>query len=377
MNPNEALDPDFLDEISKTNIEDYTCCICRLIPNPESAIEEENCGHIFCSQCLSDWQKQNNTCPFCKMEISKRSIKDKNKLVYRHLINLIVKCQEENCTWKGVWKDYSSHLKNNHKKIKENIINISSMFYGNYELYKYYKSTTHPHPLKFLDVTMDNGWGCNGKFVLGGCLSGITGFRQTKGIKRFRCMQCDYDLCEKCFNKYYDKNYIIINDESYNRGLYLFQKKYLSEVHEHPLIFLDKIAENGWACNGKFFPTKCLSGITDFYQTKNIPRFRCEQCDFDLCENCMNYYRKKNYFELFKDYKVYIHPHPLTYIGVRNNERWLCDGKSFQGECLSGINDFNNKREGIERFRCEKCNFDLCKNCMDYYYNNKKGCIIF
>ena len=92
MNPNEALDPDFLDEISKTNIEDYTCCICRLIPNPESAIEEENCGHIFCSLCLSDWQTRNNTCPFCKMEISKRSIKNKNKLVYRHLINLIVKC---------------------------------------------------------------------------------------------------------------------------------------------------------------------------------------------------------------------------------------------------------------------------------------------
>ena len=86
-----------------------------------------------------------------------------------------------------------------------------------------------------------------------------------------------------------------------------------------------------------------------------------------------------NYLKIIKyiDYKVYIHPHPLTYIGVRNNERWLCDGKSFQGECLSGINDFNNKIEGIERFRCEKCDFDLCKNCMDYYYNNKKGCIIF
>ena len=129
------------------------------------------------------------------------------------------------------------------------------------------------------------------------------------------------------------------------------------------LIFLDKSAENGWACNGKFFPNKYLSGITDFNQTKNIPIFRCEQCDFDLCENCMNYYRKKNYFELFKVYKVYIHPHPLTYIGVRNNERWLCDGKSFQGACLSGITDFDQSKN-MPRFRCEKCNFDLCKNCI-------------
>ena len=69
MNPNEALDPDFLDEISKTNIEDYICCICQLMPNPESAIEEENCRHIFFS-CLSDWKK-NNTYPFCKTKYQK------------------------------------------------------------------------------------------------------------------------------------------------------------------------------------------------------------------------------------------------------------------------------------------------------------------
>ena len=284
MNPNEALDPDFLDEISKTNIEDYTCCICQLIPNPESAIEEENCGHIFCSQCLSYWQKKNNTCPFCKMEISKRSIKDKNKLVYRHLINLIVKCQEEYCKWKGIWKDYSSHVKNTHKKIKENVTNINAMFYGNYELYKYYKSTTHSHFLKFLDTTMDNGWCCDGRKLPVGCLSGITGFRQTKGLKRFRCTQCDYDLCEKCYYKYYDKNL------SNNRVAYLFRNKYISEVHEHPLFFLDITMDNGWGCDGRKLPGGCLSGITGFNQTIGIKRFRCEQCDFDLCENCMNYY---------------------------------------------------------------------------------------
>ena len=57
MDLSRSIDPDFLEESSQTNIEDYTCCICQLIPNPELAIEEENCGHIFCSQCLSDWQK--------------------------------------------------------------------------------------------------------------------------------------------------------------------------------------------------------------------------------------------------------------------------------------------------------------------------------
>ena len=58
MDLSRSIDPDFLEESSQTNIEDYTCCICQLIPNPELAIEEENCGHIFCAQCLSVWQKK-------------------------------------------------------------------------------------------------------------------------------------------------------------------------------------------------------------------------------------------------------------------------------------------------------------------------------
>ena len=78
----------------------------------------------------------------------------------------------------------------------------------NYELYKYYKSTTHNHPLKYLDTTMDNGWRCDGRNLPGKCLSGITDFYQTTKLKRFRCMQCDYDLCIKCMNKYYDNKYL-------------------------------------------------------------------------------------------------------------------------------------------------------------------------
>ena len=32
----------------------------------------------------------------------------------------------------------------------------------------------------------------------GGCKSGITGFYQTNGMKRYRCNLCDFDLCERC-----------------------------------------------------------------------------------------------------------------------------------------------------------------------------------
>ena len=162
-----SLDPDNLEESSQTNIEDFTCCICQLIPNPETALEEENCGHIFCDNCLNQWLKKSGDCPFCKLKISKRNIKDKNKMIYRHLINLTVLCTEDNCNWKGIWKDYSDHLKTNHNKLLKSshisINNICNSSSNGYELYKYYKATTHIHPLKYLDLTMDNGWACDGR----------------------------------------------------------------------------------------------------------------------------------------------------------------------------------------------------------------------
>ena len=40
MEDETSLDPDDLEESSKTNIEDFICCICQLIPNPETALEE-------------------------------------------------------------------------------------------------------------------------------------------------------------------------------------------------------------------------------------------------------------------------------------------------------------------------------------------------
>jgi len=55
------------------------------------------------------------------------------------------------------------------------------------------------HEIEWLSTTRDNdGWGCDGRFSPGGCRSGITGFHQSKGVDRYRCEQCDYDLCRKC-----------------------------------------------------------------------------------------------------------------------------------------------------------------------------------
>lgn len=54
------------------------------------------------------------------------------------------------------------------------------------------------HPLVALGTSRDDGWDCDARGEPGGCLSGITGFNQTMGMKRFRCDLCLYDLCERC-----------------------------------------------------------------------------------------------------------------------------------------------------------------------------------
>eukprot|EP00347_Sterkiella_histriomuscorum_P019473 403341501 len=54
----------------------------------------------------------------------------------------------------------------------------------------------------------------------------------------------------------------------------------------------EEVRDSGWKCNGPdIFPQGCFSGITDFYQTKEIPGYNCsdKSCDFDLCHNCVQY----------------------------------------------------------------------------------------
>jgi hypothetical protein len=137
------------------------------------------------------------------------------------------------------------------------------------------------------------------------------------------------------------------------------------------LIFLDKSKDNGWSCDGNSDGTKCLNGVTDYFQSYGLPRFRCrrEECNFDLCEYCMDFFRKKKFYELNESYKVKCHNDPLVYLGIsKNYDGWGCDGRDLNEKCFSG-NDKVNQMKGFERFKCksENCNFNLCRYCMDFY----------
>jgi len=49
--------------------DDGQCSICFSAPQIEKACPP--CGHVFCCQCLTRWNKYRATCPICKNEFSK------------------------------------------------------------------------------------------------------------------------------------------------------------------------------------------------------------------------------------------------------------------------------------------------------------------
>jgi hypothetical protein len=59
--------------------------------------------------------------------------------------------------------------------------------------------------------------------------------------------------------------------------------------HLHPLTKHPEKKTNAgtWNCDKIKGADRCLSGLTGFYQSKGIPAYHCEACDFDLCEKCM------------------------------------------------------------------------------------------
>ena len=96
--------------ISQNEIEDFICSICQYVPNPNTALEESKCGHIFCAKCLNSWMQNKYTCPFCRSECLIRSLKSNNKFVYRLMMKFKIKCPY-NCIWKGELTDLEKHLK--------------------------------------------------------------------------------------------------------------------------------------------------------------------------------------------------------------------------------------------------------------------------
>lgn len=144
----------------------------------------------------------------------------------------------------------------------------------------------HPHEMQFRGIT-GAGWGCDGRHRQGGCrLGGVT-----STARRWRCASgCDYDLCGKCW----DDHSLTRDAKQLTEPVPLPSSSTLADgplpdrrMHPwHPHELVRNHRDNGWGCDGRRQSGGCRRGGGS---TSGVPRFRCDSCDFDLCDACIRY----------------------------------------------------------------------------------------
>ena len=211
---------------------DYKCISCGLIPSYEKANEIICCGNLICEECLKKLKEDKKGCSICNIEELKvRSIKNENKIFYKSFKSLLIKCPYT-CDWTGMWVDLDTHLleckfgfreckykiigceyADNNQKVKEHEesndnlhLNLAMKFIKGhkiekkkikFELEETVMTTVHPHRMTY---KTSSDWYCDGRRLEHGCFSRNFIFPVTK--PRFRCDECDFDLCDKCIVHY-------------------------------------------------------------------------------------------------------------------------------------------------------------------------------
>ena len=158
---------------------------------------------------------------------------------------------------------------------------------------------------------------------------------------------------------------------------YKIGDKILVDSHKHPLTLsneqMRQYRGNRWFCD------ICNNKEDPFLS--NTLSFNCSICKYDLCQNCIeihNYKKINNKLldKVPKGKKVYVrnHPHPLLLSNKeeRNypNDSWICD------ICKVIFSDY------IFSLHCKKCDYDVCLNCFNENYEERKNdicdcCIIY
>ncbi|XP_028392354.1 E3 ubiquitin-protein ligase Mdm2-like isoform X2 [Dendronephthya gigantea] len=169
----------------------------------------------------------------------------------------------------------------------------------------------HPNHQLYL-VTPTSQWRC---YV---CKRPNTEIKETVC---YNCEICDFLLCKNCSSD--------IN----------------SQLHQHTLLRTDVRLVYGqssgdWRCDicGN------NNGPGDFYPA------HCQQCQFDLCENCLKPYRSTYHGE---EHLLYKADSTITYPLYHGG--WRCD------RCLRSFAPHENNIP----FHCSQCEFDLCPSCMN------------
>ena len=89
-------------ENQKKNESEEVCPICHEKMNNFDDIVETQCSHKFCEECIKVWLEKNNTCPFCRMDITEDTVVFNNEPKLTALIDNLLKMFSE--TQFKVWK---------------------------------------------------------------------------------------------------------------------------------------------------------------------------------------------------------------------------------------------------------------------------------
>lgn len=262
------IDPDLV--LNKENYKiieaNAVCSICSgIIISPVQCLDCENC---FCELCIEDWKKKKgkDSCPFrCKNPNFKSSRTIKNLLS-----NLKFKCKN-GCDKEIPYLDLEEHYNDTCSKIqidyKKKYLEYKNKYLNLLNKYKElenklngnklrgnnnnnnFNSKYHIHSLyKKLN---EHNWRCNICFT----------FYKPNEEGRYRCEECDFDICLKCK---------LLEESGYK-----FKKIFLSKTHKH-LLEAHYNSEFNWVCN------ICRKK----YDKNTIKSYRCNKCDYDLCKFC-------------------------------------------------------------------------------------------
>ena len=233
-----SLDPNlFYDEF----IIDYKCFLCGLIPSFETAEEVICCGYLLCEQCKKKFEEKKKICPICEIPLSKikfRKIKKFNKIFYKSLKHFLIKCPYK-CTWIGFWNDLESHLLKCEFSIRYCIYKlVGCEFVDENEKVKEHEDNNNK---LHLDLAM--------KFI-----------KDNNIINKI----LKFEIGEMC----------------------------MTSCHPHPLKYLIN-RDAPWICDGDKLELGC-DNVNNII-SKEKPRYRCDICNFDLCDSCVKKYFKNSF----------------------------------------------------------------------------------
>ena len=286
IDPDDVINKDNLKQIESSAV----CSICSgIVIEPVQCLL---CENSFCKNCLEDWKKKKgeNSCPF---RCSNPSFKN-SRLIKNLLANLKFKCQN-GCNLEIPYLDLQEHYKEKCSNIKIDKIDYKAKYLEYKQKYedlleKYEElesksnsnrlrgrpgdNNTTPNPNQNQNQNEDLKNGCKSKFhshylknssdIEGDWICNLCKSEYSENTEeRFQCSECDFDACLKC---------ILLE-----RTGYIFKYIFLSKYHEH-LLEDSTFEDDNWIC---YICKKSFAKKSD-------KRFRCEKCDFDLCNNCKN-----------------------------------------------------------------------------------------